>query len=138
MRQIILFSFLVILFGCKDKSTDCFTDQAQSVEAGNYSGIFIFTEKGNISHGNVRFTFTIDSYTCVPETQYLPPSGSGKYKIMNEKIILTDLVPHTAEFDWSLILNGEFLFIKKNEAIILIQKDKKRDRLRYIELNKQN
>ena len=132
MKLIILFSFTIILFGCQ--STDFWDDPRHYIEPGNYSGIFIFTENGNISQGNVRFTFTCNSYTCIPETLYLPPIGGGSYKIINEKIILKDLVPHTAEFDPSLILNGEFLFIKNNETIILMQEDKIRNRSRYLEL----
>ena len=132
MKLIILFSFTIILFGCQ--STDLWDDPRHNIEPGNYYGIFIFTENGNTSQGNVRFTFTCDSYTCVPETQYLPPTGGGSYKIINEKIILKDLVPHTAEFDPSLILNGDFLFIKNNKTIVLMQEDKIRNRSRYLEL----
>ena len=131
MRQII-FSLLVFLIGCE--SIGFLSDQDYIIEAGNYVGNFIFTEKGNVSEGKVKFTFINNSYTCIPETQYLPPTGGGSYKIINEKIILKDLVPHTAEFDPSLILNGEFLFIKNNETIILMQEDKIRNRSRYLEL----
>lgn len=135
MKLLICSCLTIILFGCQ--LTENWDDPAQHIESGNYSGLFIFTEHSNVSQGNVNFTFTSDSYTCVPEIPYLPPRGGGKYEIKSERILLTDLFPHTAEFDPSLILNGEFLFIKKNEVIIFIQKDKKRDRLRFMELTKQ-
>lgn len=135
-RIVLFFTFLIALFGCEQ--VEYFDNQEHIIEAGNYSGLFIFTEHGIVSQGNVYFTFTSDSYTCTPEIEFLPPGGGGKYEILNEKIILKDLIGHRANFNWSLILNGEFLFIRKDEKIFLIQKDKKRDRLRYIELNKQN
>jgi len=72
----------------------------------------------------------------VPEIEFLPPIGGGKYDLIGEKIILTDLSPHRAHFDWSLILNGEFLFTRKDKSIILFQKDKKRERQRYVKLTK--
>jgi len=134
MKPIIALSFLMLFVGCE--ISDFSNDQIHSIEAGNYSGIFIFREKGYVSQGKVKFSFTENSYTCIPETQYLPPRGGGKYKIKIERIHLTDLFPHTAEFDPSLILNGEFLIVRKNIMIILTQKDEKRNRERYIELTK--
>lgn len=134
MKQIIVFTIILLFAGCE--TLDFSEDTIQNIEAGNYSGIFIFTQKNNVSQGKVKFTFTDNSYTCIPETQYLPPRGGGKYEIKSERILLTDLFSHTAEFDPSLILNGEFLYVRNNETIILIQKDKKRGRQRYIELTK--
>lgn len=133
-RIVLFFTFLIALFGCEQ--AEYLDSPEQIIEAGNYSGRFIFTEHGIVSQGNVYFTFTSDSYSCTPEIEFLPPDGGGKYEILNEKIILTDLSAHRANFDWSLILNSEFLFIRKDEKIFLIQKGKKRERQRYIELTK--
>jgi hypothetical protein len=48
------------------------------------------------------------------------------------------MMAHTAKFDWTLILNGEFLFSKNNDTIVLIQEDRLRNRFRHIELTKLN
>ncbi len=134
MKQIIVFSIMPLFAGCE--TLDFSEDTIQNVESGSYSGIFVFTQKNNVSQGKVKFTFTDNSYTCVPEIEFLPPIGGGKYDLIGEKIILTDLSPHRAHFDWSLILNGEFLFTRKDKSIILFQKDKKRERQRYVKLTK--
>lgn len=132
----IIFVILLLIVGCKDKSTDSTTINA--IEAGKYNGVFTFTENGETAIGNVEFTFTDTSYKCVPVKKYLPPVGEGKYEIQKDKIILTDMMIHTAEFDWTLILGGEFDFIKNGNTVVLVQEDKERNRFRKIELSKSN
>jgi len=48
--------------------------------------------------------------------------------------MLEDKAIHTAEFDWTLILNGKFDFTYDGIKLILKQNDKQFNRLRTIEL----
>ena len=136
MKYSILLVTLLLVIGCKDKSTE--SSNSPLIERGEYNGIFTFTENENTSTSNVKFTFTDTLYTCVPQKVYMPPTGGGKYELQKDKIVLTDMVMHTAEFDWTLILGGDFSYSKSGNTIILIQDDKARNRFRKIELTKIN
>lgn len=136
MKQSILFIAFLLIFSCKDKLTE--SSAVSPLEKGEYSGVFTFTENGNTATGNVKFTFTDTSYTCTPEKRYLPPAGGGKYELQKDKLILTDLVIHTTEFDWTLILGGYFNYSKNSNTFVLTQEDKVYNRMRHIELTKLN
>ena len=136
MKYSLLLFTLLLFVGCKDKSTN--SSNSPLIEVGEYNGIFTFTENDYTSTSNVKFTFTDTIYTCIPQKAYMPPTGGGKYEYQKDKIVLTDMVMHTAEFDWTLILGGEFNYSKSGNTIILIQEDKNRNRFRKIELTKSN
>ena len=105
---------------------------------GTYSRISNYRSNNPfIEKGPINFKFVEKTYSCGGEMRYLPPSGSGEYKIVNDKIILKDTGRHTAEFDWTLILNGEFNFIfNNNNSLRLYQYDGKYDRYHDIFLTK--
>ena len=103
MRTMISLAMLLILFnGCSD---DGFPN---SITDGTYVGIFtIKLEDGQTKTGGVTFTFNGNSYSCNPEKLYLPPSGEGSFHVIGQVLRLKDTALHTAEFDWTLILNGD-------------------------------
>lgn len=128
----LLFVVIIFLYGCKEKSvqpndTDC-------VLNGTYAGVFSLIQNENVLSGNVTFFFKDTTYSCIPETALLPPTGGGKFEIAGNKIILTDMAVHTANFDWTLILNGEFSYTNRNNVIVMIQADTVHHRYRKIEL----
>jgi hypothetical protein len=113
-----------------------------SIQPGTYEGSFSITYfAGTDSAATVisQTTFTFNDtgwYTCRGNLIYTPPVGGGEYKIINGLLCLKDLVPHTAEFDWSLILNGYFEITISGISLTLTQDDKTRSRYRYIVLKR--
>ncbi len=109
-----------------------------SIQPGIYEGIFSITYfAGTDSSSNVKSqtTFTFNDtgwYTCRGNLTYTPPAGGGEYKLVNGLLQLKDLVPHTAEFDWSLILGGYFDITQSGTTLTLTQNDKKHARYRHI------
>ena len=75
-------------------------------------------------------------YSVIPEIRFLPPTGGGVYQVNNNVIIFSDTIPHT-EFDWTLILDGEFKFSLDDQVLTLRQNDTKYNRVRIISLTKQ-
>jgi hypothetical protein len=101
---IVVLSFLSL--ACSDMALN------PAVLDGNYRGTFTITHStGLVQSGNVTFTFTGAQYTCTPERLYLPPSGGGSFELVGQAIRLRDTAVHTAEFDGTLILGGEFSFL---------------------------
>jgi hypothetical protein len=133
-RYIKLSIFLSLLIGCNEDPAG--TSSAEVIDPGIYSGQFFFTEKNDSIVSTVQFTFAESTYTCVPQMLYHPPAGAGKYRMHGDSVELRDLSAHTANFDWTLILDGNFGFRRSGATITLSQKDDVRERTRRIELSK--
>ncbi|OGU75359.1 MAG: hypothetical protein A2V93_09845 [Ignavibacteria bacterium RBG_16_34_14] len=136
MKRLINFLLIVILI-CFFYS--CAEEEIYSTfEDGVYEGTFTMVESNNTIHtGKVTFSFIHNKYICIPESQFLPPSGGGNFQISKNILTLEDKVAHTANFDWSLILNGKFNFTYDGKKLILKQNDRINNRYRTIDLIKQ-
>jgi len=110
MKNFIFFTFIFIFMCCLNCNKSGLHDIFQPA---TYNGTYSITHNFNTGSsftesGPVTFIFTDTSYHCYGEEYLLPPSGGGEYSIIGEIMVLNDMVPHTAEFNWTLILNGEF------------------------------
>jgi hypothetical protein len=105
---------------------------------GTYIGTFTITDSNGLElSGTVTFAFSGNTYTCIPERRYLPPSGAGCFTLVGRTMVLKDTVAHTAEFDHTLILNGPFPFIHDGVHLVLVQEDEQYRRHRVIDLTRQ-
>lgn len=104
--KIVIFIGLIILFSCDSHDK---IDNPQ-IPDGTYTGSFqrnsVFGGPGQVAH--VSITFTSDSWSSESDFPKYPALCHGKYLIENQKIIFTNECAWTAEFDWSLILGGEY------------------------------
>jgi hypothetical protein len=115
----------------------------ETFQPGTYNGIYSITHDYNsvfsfTESGPATFTFTDTSYHCHGEEYLLPPGGGGEYEIMGNVMVLHDMVDHTAEFDWTLILDGEFNYSLDGNNLILEQVDAIHKRLHLIYLVKED
>ena len=133
LRFVIVVISLAFYSGCDDSGyTLPFRD-------GTYIGTFsIRNQDGSEQSGGATFTFRDGSYSCIPEERYLPPSGAGSFAVHGTIVTLTDNVAHTAEFDWTLILNGDFVYAFDGKTLTLTQDDTKFHRFRTIKIALQN
>jgi hypothetical protein len=131
-RPLIILALSLWSLGCSDLALN------PSALDGAYRGTFTITNsEGVVQTGNVTFTFDGDQYSCAPETMYLPPSGAGSFQFAGHAIRLKDTVAHTAEFDWTLILNGDFSYTFDGVHLVLVQQDQEYQRYRRLELTRQ-
>lgn len=130
-------AFCFLLGGCQIGNEPSRTQDLQGVWEGTYTRTDHFgTDSALTQEGSATFRFTGTEYSCYGEEFYLPPGGAGNYRISDSKIILTDLAGHTAEFDWSLILSGEFDYSFDGKNLTLTQHDTKRERFHRATLTK--
>lgn len=127
---------LLLLSGCQDNPTASDSVQIE----GEYNGTFtityhVGTDSARTETGAVEFSFDDGRYDVDGEQRYLPPRGGGKYTI-GRSINLTDREFHTAEFDWSLILNGSFDYELKESTLTMTQLSEDRNRYREIVLQR--
>ena len=83
---------------------------------GIYSGTFTVRYISDVPEwwywdfesGETTLELKNGKYTCEGNPDRIPVGGSGNYSINHQKIIFEDENFWTADFDWNLILNGEY------------------------------
>jgi hypothetical protein len=99
----------------------CETD-LDKLPDGSYTGTFQRqSPSGSGEIANVTITFSSNSWTGQSDKDKYPALCHGTYKLDNTKIIFTNDCPWTAEFDWSLILSGEYTFELRGEHLEIIR-----------------
>ena len=86
--------------------------------------------------GGVWMSFSPDgTYEVRGDKLHLPPSGSGTWEREGDDLVLDDTALHTADFDWTLILDGRFQLYGEGEGHIrLRQRDMDHNRIHELEL----
>lgn len=113
-----LLSILILTF----TGISCESDHKNpvGVPSGIYSGTFqrqLAFGGGEIS--NVSITFSGNTWTGQSDRPKYPALCNGTFSTDKNKIIFTNDCAWTADFDWSLILGGEYYFtINGNELSI--------------------
>jgi hypothetical protein len=109
-----------------------------TMKPGTYEGTFsitYFTGTDSASTVQSHATFTFGDtgwYTCWGNLAFNPPAGGGEYRVVGDSLVLEDLAMHTAEFDWTLILNGSFYMTQSGGVLTLTQDDRRHSRYRNI------
>lgn len=105
---LILFCLLIGLASCNDE------DSPSNIN-GEYVGVF--ERNGNSSA--VELTFTNGIFSGESEIVKFPALCNGTYTISRNTITFTNACAWTAEFDWTLILGGEWDFKLNNDVLTL-------------------
>ncbi|MBS1578047.1 MAG: hypothetical protein JST29_00230 [Bacteroidetes bacterium] len=103
MRTIFLtltFFSIVFLSGC-DK------DGINLIE-GTYEVTFTVTYNLGTQTGQTTLELKNGKFSCSGNSNRIPAGGSGIYTFDNGKITFSDENFWTADFDWNLILNGQY------------------------------
>ena len=104
--------FTLLFFSC-DKREETIKP-IEEIEEGVYSGVFTVTyfvgipESWDRESGTATLELKDGRYTCTGNPNRVPAGGSGSYTISNGKITFNAEGGWTADFDWNLILMGEY------------------------------
>jgi hypothetical protein len=137
MRTMPLVCCAIMAFSC----TESAPTSPGIIQAGIYDGRFsityhVGTDSAFTVGGNCTFVFGDTGwYSCRGEIPYHPPAGGGRYRFTGDSLFLTDRVPHTAEFDWTLILNGSFKYKLEGGSLTMTQNDTRFRRYRSLVLD---
>jgi hypothetical protein len=113
----IIFSLTIFLSSC-DK-----TDRG--IKEGIYKGIFSAVNSSGTEKWQTTIELNNGKYFCLSDSNEMPACGSGTYTFDKKKIIFNDENFWTANFDWNLILNGEYQYTFDGEKLE-ISSDKKK------------
>ncbi|MEX2232470.1 MAG: hypothetical protein WD824_09935 [Cyclobacteriaceae bacterium] len=92
---------------------------SKGIEEGFYTGTF------KVVYGNGTFTgkTTLElrefKYSCEGNDNRIPGGGSGTYELDKNRITFHDENMWTADFDWNLILTGEYDYTVKGKNLTL-------------------
>jgi len=103
------FSLLLSLSSCR-KITN-------GVETGVYIGTFTVNYPDTSISGLTTIELKRKEFNCSGNINRVPAGGRGHYEIKKGKIIFNDENMWTADFDWNLILNGEYDYNSKGEKL---------------------
>jgi hypothetical protein len=119
------FSIIVFMAG--------FISPFKNIEEGIYTGKFnVMYPSGKSFTGKTTIEIGQSTYSCMGNKKRIPAGGSGTY-LVNEtesRITFTDENIWTADFDWNLILTGEYDYSVDGKKLIL---SRKRDDGEYYE-----
>lgn len=139
LLPLVLFALLTSLSACASAPPAEDAEAVPVIELeGEYRGRYWVTyDEGRSqqqrSDGPVRMRFSKGSYEVQGERRLLPPSGGGDFHIDGRVLVLKDTAMHTADFDWTLILDGRFDIDMGDDGVVrLTQRDL--DTRRYHEL----
>ncbi len=118
-KQQMMRYFLLILFCLALSFTSCKkTGSNAIIPNGTYSGTFqrLINTGGQIS--NVTITFSGNTWTGQSQYPKYPALCKGTYKEKSaDSISFENSCPWTAEFDWSLILSGDYKIVISGENL---------------------
>lgn len=114
--KISLFSLLLAFGLCNCKKSE---NEITKIPEGNYIGTFqripVWSD-GQIS--NISITFSSGKWSGQSDISKYPALCHGTYEVQNNKLIFQNECAWTAEFDWSLILSGEYQFTINGNSLI--------------------
>lgn len=105
---------------------------------GAYTGVYTRIDGATGTNptktrGPVSVDIEGDTYVIEGVERYTPPYGRGRIHV-DDRVTFHDEAFHTAEFDWTLIINGEFSLTWEDSTIVLEQYDPEKDRSVRLEL----
>ncbi|MEL6558454.1 MAG: hypothetical protein AAFQ94_09735 [Bacteroidota bacterium] len=102
--------------------TSCTEDIPEAVELnGTYEGTFTveYLLGGDTFSNPVTLNFSDGSFSSSSGENRFPAGGSGTFDINNNSVTFEDENFWTADFDWGLILDGEYTISETATSIVI-------------------
>ena len=87
---------------------------------GNYSGVFSVVYNNDSTYSDSVTVYFNDSlnYDCSSKPNRIPAGGNGTYTQNDSTVTFSDINYWTADFDWNLILKGEYNYHLSSDSLI--------------------
>ena len=111
---------ILILLLSLSLSTSCKEDiNPLGTPYGTYIGTFErYHEKSD-----VNLTLSANKFSGTSSKDKFPAICTGSYTQFNDKLVFQDSCNWTADFDWSLILSGDYVYKYDGETLIFGKND---------------
>lgn len=108
----VIFTLITLLSSCQK-------DDWKTIMDGTYKGIFTVTYSSGTQRGEATLELKDGKFSCSGNSNRIPAGGSGTFVSDNKKITFNDENFWTADFDWNLILNGEYDYTFDGKKLII-------------------
>ncbi len=117
-KNLLLLLLAFLSFSCFDK------DQEPAVlPSGTYVGQFQRSSPtADYDVANVTLVLDGSSFSGSSDHVKYPAIGQGTYQMEGQEIVFKDNSFWTAEFDWTLILDGAYVVSTQNQEVTFIRK----------------
>ena len=106
------------------------TDPLQGRWQGTYTLVRAYGTPNEIKEtGDVTFAVNGDKFRLTSDRPRLPPEAAGPITV-GDDVVLVDELFHTADYDWTLNIDGPFTYAVGAGTLVLEQHDAKHERLR--------
>lgn len=115
MKKLIFIIWILII-----SNTSCEKSHNDKIPDGVYIGTFqrqLAFGGGDIAQ--ITISFSSNTYSGVSDKPRYPAFCDGTYNIEKQKIIFVNACVWTADFDWSLILSGEYNFTLIGKLLVI-------------------
>jgi hypothetical protein len=110
---IVIFALLLGFSSCEKTK-----NPTNSIPDGTYFGTFQRFDDENIGQtANVSISLLSGKWFGESDLEKYPALCRGTYKVDGNKLIFINECAWTAEFDWSLILSGEYSFVFEGDSL---------------------
>jgi len=94
-------------------------DKTYKIKEGKYTGTFYRTTSWKpIKYSAVNFTFTSNQWEGTSSDEdYYPALCRGTYELKDSVITFINECAFITNFDWSLILSGDYDFLVENDTL---------------------
>jgi hypothetical protein len=108
----------LVLLSCSDSGDDVIP-----VLAGDYEGTFTVKYLDGTSYSNpATISFNEgNKYESTDGNNYVPAAGTGTYKIEGSFVKFNEPNYWTANFDWNLVLSGEYRVSSNGDSLTLVK-----------------
>ena len=89
------------------------------IKDGTYKGTFTVTYSSGTQNAQTTLVLKNGKFSCSGNTNRIPAGGSGTFSFDNKKITFNDENSWTAEFDWNLILRGNYDYTFDGKNLII-------------------
>lgn len=93
--------------------------QRMKTEEGTYTGTFTVTYENGVKSGTTTLKLKDGKFSCQGNPDRIPAGGSGTYQIKGNTVEFTDINFWTADFDWNLILNGNYEYSFDGKKMVI-------------------
>jgi hypothetical protein len=107
-RMITCLIALTVLFACRKSDDD---DKNMTLPEGMYIGTF---HRTGMDTASISLTLDGNNYNGQSDIDKYPAICHGSYEFYDNTIRFTDSCSWTANFDWTLILNGPYSLTRDN------------------------
>ncbi|WP_075350594.1 hypothetical protein [Algoriphagus marinus] len=105
-----LLIFLLIFWSCKSEEPQVLTN----IEGAYIGQFYLAVPNSDFVSSDITLTLENGRFSGTSSRSKYPAICRGTYEIIGDEIIFTDECIWTAEFNWGLILSGNFKFSLKD------------------------